>query len=480
MFATKPRRVAASNGYVYPDSGIATPGQNIGDIFGPRPFSPHIATVGYDYDFHRGIDFPCSEGDTVYAPCGGTIMRLHRSHFGFEDAAQLDHWVADQDGGDSSATFTRSDSNLVITGTRGGVGTFPSVAKYKVLYDYVCLTTEFEMRVKLGSTTDPAAGKFGFAIIDETTNEYIGVEWDGVNATALGTGSGGAVESNGTTRAVTTEPWLRFLLSSGTLSWGVSSDGSTWTDIDSEAMPAFTSSQKIFVPILYWRSTDTDTPTAVISVDFVGWRDADTIARFGNWIFVQRSGMKFMLAHFQSLSVEVGDIIEAGQPIGKSGCTGFDSRSGPVLNPHSHLEYIADTATTYSNDGSLNPLASTILPRANVSDNLTVTRTTANDPDAVTSWRIRVIVARAANDFDINQISCTGNLATRTINFNTRSGLNTDNDIPKESGVYIVPEAFDHESENYEISFYFNKSVVGTSFVSAYIKDTGAVSLWSE
>jgi hypothetical protein len=450
-------------------------------MFAPRPFAPHIVTVGYDYDFHRGLDINLDEGDTVCSPCGGTIIRMYYTHFGFESDTQLNYWIEDQDGGASSATFIRSGSNIVITGTRGGVGVFPNVAKYKTTIERIALATQFEFRVKLGIVGALTAGKLGFAIIDEITNQYIGLEWDGTNATALGVGSGGNVTSYGTNKAVTTEEWFRFLLSSGTLSWDVSTDGSTWTNIASEAMPAFTSSQKIFVPILYWRSTDINTPAIEIYVDFAGWRDDDTIGRFGNWMFIKYQMInKFMLAHFQSIDVKAGDIIEAGQTLGKAGMTGFDERSGPVLYPHSHLEYITSLSTLYNNDDPTNPLGPSIMPRVNVSNNVTVTRSTANDPDGVSCWRLRVQVARADSDFDMNEISLTGTTAARTINFNTRSGLNVDNDIPKNNGVYIVPEDFDYSSTIYEISFYFKKSTVGSTFVSAYIKDTDGTTLWSE
>lgn len=480
MLAVRRYRNAESNGYVYPDSGNATPAANVGDIFAPRPFSPHIATTGYDYDFHRGLDIVRAIGDPVYAPCGGTIIRLHRSHFGFETDSQLAYWAEDQDGGVSPATFVRSASNLIITGTRGDVGAFPSVAKYKAAVDRVALATQFEFRVALGTVGVLAAGRFGFAILDEATNEYIGLEWNGTNAYSLGVGSGGPVASHGTSLAVTTEDWLRFALDSGTLTWDVSNDATTWTNIDSEAMPAFTSTRKDFVPLLYWRSTDVGAPAVAISVDAAYWRDDDGIGRFGNWIFLQRASKKFCLVHFRELDVEVGDVVEAGQVLGTAGATGFDSRSGPVLDAHAHLEYIPNASTLYNNDEPTNPLAPGVLPRANVSSNVAVTRSEENDPDGAASWRLRIVVARAANDFDVNEVSLTGNLATRAINFNTRAGLNADNDIPKDAGVYIVPVTFDSSSTEYEMSIYFNKATVGNAFTSAFVKDTEGVTLWSE
>jgi hypothetical protein len=73
----------------------------------------------------------------------------------------------------------------------------------------------------------------------------------------------------------------------------------------------------------------------------------------------------------------------------------------------------------------------------------------------------------------------TGNLTTRTINFDTRAGLNADNDVPKEAGVYIVADTFNDESPTLRIWVYFSIAVVGT-FVSASVADTAGTALWSE
>jgi hypothetical protein len=119
------------------------------------------------------------------------------------------------------------------------------------------------------------------------------------------------------------------------------------------------------------------------------------------------------------------------------------------------------------------------MPRANVSNNVSVVSSTANDPDAVSCNKLAITVTRADQDFDFNEISMTGNLATRTVNFNSRAGLNANVDIPKESGVYIVPGAFNAESASYTFDVYFSRAVVGTTVVSAYIKDCNGVTLWS-
>ena len=482
MIDARSHRSARSSGIVWYDSGNGVLRSPIDNAFGPRKFNPHVETLGFDYDWHRGIDTQLEEGEQIYAPCGGVVTRLHRSHFGFENNSQLDYWEEDQDGGGSFATFVRSGSNLVITGTRAGEELFPFVPKFKAWPERVGLATNFEMRVKLGAVGALAAGQFGFAVLDEYYGEFVGLEWNGAVATACGRDSDDYMTEHGTTLAVTTETWLRFMMSSGTLYWQVSSNARNWSTVASQAMPAMTSAVKDLVPMLYWRATDVDTPPVEILVDSVAWVDADGIGRFGNWLFLIHGGQssKFMLAHFRDLAVDVGEVVEAGQALGIAGSTGFDERSGPILDTHSHVEYLPTDSALYDNDEPVNPLSPGVFPRADVSSNVTVTRSTANDPDGVTSWKLRIQVARADSDFDLNSVSLTGNTATRTIDFDTRSGLNSDSDVPKQSGVYIVPDEFDADSPEFVVDVYFNKVILGSTFVSAYVKDTEGVTLWSE
>lgn len=483
MFSTKSNRRSQSQGIVWPDTGNSTP-TAIKDVFGSRPFAAHIATVGYDYDMHRGVDVDLDAGDPMYCPRGGNIIRLHRSHFGWETATQLNYWTTDDDSAGSGATWARvAPSTLRMTGTRGGSKTFPNVAKYQqtgsTARAYVT-TDDWEIRVKLAATT-AITGKFGFCLMSDATGQYIGMEWDGANATAVGARSGGALTAHGTSGASTTQPWLRVQQASGTLSWDVSADAVTWTNIASQAAQTMTDgSRPIWIPTLYWRATDSNAATAQVDVDYFGWYDGNGIGRFGNWIAVGHDSGKFVMMHFQDIAVEVGDVVEAGQLVGYAGLTGFDTRSGQIQAEHCHLEYHANSNPLYDNDNALNPLAPGILPRTNVSNNVSVTRTTANDPDGVSCWRLQIVVTRADQDFDLNEVSLTANTTSRTVNWNTRSGLNADNDIPKQAGVYIVPVDFTEASSTYEVSFYFSKAVVGSTFTSAYVKDTAGTTLWSE
>jgi hypothetical protein len=487
MFSRGGRPQSKSSGVVWPDTGNGTP-TTVKDVFGARPFSAHIATVGYDYDFHVGVDVDLESGETMYAPVGGSVIRLHRTHYGWESAAQLTYWTEDDDSSGAGATWARvAPSTLRITGTRGGAKTFPNVAKYKHSTER-CFVTEvsslddWEVRVKLASTT-AITGKFGFCLHNEDASQYVGMEWDGTNATAVGARSGGALTSHGTNRAVTTEPWLRvqYVAATDTISWDVSSDAVTWSNVASQTTQTFTDGTRPkWIPLLYWRSTDTNAATATVDVDYFGWFDGNGIGRFGNWFQIGRDGDKFCMMHFQDLNVNLGDTVQAGQVVGTAGLTGFDTRSGQVNAEHCHLEYHGNSNALYAKEDAVNPLDRDILPRTNVSNNVTVTRSTANDPDGVACWRLRIQVARGAQDFDLNSVTLTGDLATRTVNWNTRAGLNADVDIPKHDGVYCVPVDFTANSSEYEVSFYFSKAVVGTSFTSASVLDTDGATLWSE
>jgi hypothetical protein len=487
MFSSRPRRDAKSSGVVWPDTGTGTT-STVKDVYGSRPFTPHIATVGYDHDLHVGVDMDLSPGDTLYAPSGGAIIRLHRTHYGWETAQQLTYWAEDDDSAGAGATWSRvNPSTLRIVGTRGGSKTFPNVAKYyhqteRAFVTKISSVDDWEIRLRLASTT-AITGKLGFCLHSTATDQYVGMEWDGANATAVGARSGGALTSHGTNLAVTTETWLRvqYTASTDTLSWDVSSDATTWTNVASQTTQTFTDgSRPIWVPTLYWRSTDTNAATATIDIESFAWFDGNGIGRFGNWLMIGKDGEKYPMMHFQDINVSLGDIVEAGQSVGVAGLTGFDTRSGQVVTEHAHIEYHANSKAIYAKEEALNPLAPGILPRTNVSNNVTVTRSTANDPDAVACWRLRVQVARADQDFDLNSVTLTGDLATRTINWQTRAGLNADVDIPKHDGVYVVPEDFNANSSEYEVSFYFSKAVVGTSFTSASVLDTAGTVLWSE
>lgn len=474
-----PKYRGDGSGVVWPDTGISAPSE-VRDPFGPRPFSAHVATVGYDYDFHRGIDVPGDVGAPVYSPINGSVIRLHRTHFGWETDGQLTHW-GETDPSAAIVVSRQAPSALRLACSRVGALSFPAtVGRYRPVRERLTVTEDdWVLELVLSSAISLAGGVIGFGVHDPINDEWLLLEYDGATLTIRGEGSGGAITEDGTTAAAASQIYLRIAYdkATDTFTWRYSVDGDSWTDVASEAGIGFTTATvPQWEPIIFWRATDgAGGAPQNVDVDFFGWADTgQSIQRFGNWLEVADATQRFVLIHFRELDVELGDVVRAGQLLGTMGLTGFDARSGRILYSHTHLERIADNEYIYSNDSPINPLP--FLPHTDTTANVSAAVTEEDDPDAVASFKLRVTVARADEDFDLNQISLTGDSATRTVNFDTRAGLNADNDVPKQDGVYLVPAAFDEESASYIIDAYFNKSTVGTTLVSYEVRQSsGAV-----
>ena len=78
-------------GAVWPTTGTNTP-TPISNTFGPREKN----SEGYRYDWHRGIDIPCNEGDPIYAIADGEV-RINGNHPSYQDGVyQLIHDINDE------------------------------------------------------------------------------------------------------------------------------------------------------------------------------------------------------------------------------------------------------------------------------------------------------------------------------------------------------------------------------------------------
>lgn len=477
----KPTGRGEGKGMVWQDTGLGTASE-VRNVFGPRPFAAHISTVGYDYDFHRGVDAPGDLDDPSYSPINGSVSRLHFTHFGWQSQAQYNKWTFEDTY--FSAEFNLISSSLALTGSRAGSQSFPDVDYFyntagRIIHSG---SDDWIVELKLLNTIS-ITGALGFGVFDTDNNEFVTLEYDGSVFTVSGADADGALFADGTTLSQSAQTWLRIEYSQSIdqVSWKYGTDGDTFSTITSSIGTNFTTEAiPYFKPIIYWRSKDTDATAQKVEIENFNWIDDQTIGRFGNWIQITDSDKRVMLMHFRDIDVDIGDIVSAGQPIGLTGKTGFDTRSGRINSAHVHLEIIEDNEYSYANTDPVNPLKAGYLPRADVGNNITVTRVFENDPDGVHSFKLAVTCSRADQDFDLNEISLTGTSATRSINFDTRDGLNSDNDIPKNNGVYIVPEDFNGDSASYIVSVYFNTASVGTSFSSAYVKDASGLTLWSE
>lgn len=486
------------NGYRGDGAGLAWPADSSGthvavrDIFGMRPFSAHVATEGWSNDFHRGVDFAILEGSPVYSPMAGSIIRQHYSHYGFEVDRHLDEFTLTP-GSPAGLAVARSGSDLVLTCTRGGSVTLANTDRYQPTKASrrMCATSDdWCVEVAFSSAPSLSAGVIGVGVFNSAaSSEHLTLEYNGTTFTVRAVGSAGAFTMDGATAAASSKTWVRvtYTLSTTKFELFYSTDGATWTSIASETGKTFTNgTTPVMIPTIYWESGDTSGTPFTINVDQFNWYDlSNGISRFGNWLEIGQTDHKVVIQHFQSFVAIGGQHVQAGQLLGYAGKTGFDALSGRVIAGHAHTEYHANNGSTYSNDDPVNILDKGYLQRTNVDNNVTVTGpTTANDPDGVSSWKLIISVARADQDFDLNSVSLTGNTTTRTVNWNTRAGLDPSvkpksEDYPKYQGVYWVADAMDENSASYGITFYFNKSVVGSAFVSYVVKDTSDTTLAS-
>lgn len=452
----------------------------IGDPFGPRPFSPHIFTVGFDYDFHRGVDVVVDEGGYLYSPINGIVSRWNFSHFGFQSDTQFNMFTEDDPSG--SVSFSRDSVNeqLVLTGSRVGALTFPGGAgKFFVKDDYVSpQSNDWTIELEFSSSFTTAGGSVGFGIYNEAFDEYIALEYNGSTFTIRGQDSVGALTENGTTLATGSQTWMRidYTESSDQISWQYSTDGSTFLDIATETTHNFTAgTSPCFRPMIYWLSSDTDASDNFVDINNFNYVDtSQTIGRFGNWLHIHdQNNRKFLMMHFQELLVSRGDLVSQGQIVGTAGLTGFDARSGRILKPHVHLEYTEDNGTIYTNDNIINPLSPNILPRLTGSTEPTISQSFGNDPDGSGSIIFDVRIPRNNQDFWLNGMEFTGSVGNYLLNWDDRIGLNDDRDIPRVSGTYMVPQRFSASSDTYDIAFYFQTGTYGEIFQSGSLLASG-------
>lgn len=467
-----------TRGVSWPDTGNSNR-NNVEDVFGPRRFAPHIPTVGFDYDFHRGIDVDLALGDPLYSSVQGSITRFHWTHFGWEALVQLNAWNKVDPSGVFSVAIDVPSTRLVLDITNASPPAYPfaDTPRLQRTAEPVVVSDDWVMEAEFDSLPPALVGNScGIGIIDPFTGENIRMQQDGVDILALGDDSLGPLVGGSLSAS---RLWLRIEQLSGTVNWQYSNDGATWTTLVSDT-PTFTdTTRSVFVPWIYidWDSA-LERTYELARVNYV---DANTIGRFGNWVQIaDQNNRRVLNLHMREPIVAKGDRVNAGKQVGTAGQTGFDSRSGRILSPHVHIELIDNNDYFYANDEPINPLKPTFYPRANVDNNVTVVVTEENDPNGDACWRLNISVAREDQDFDMNEITFAGSVATRTVNFDTRAGLNPDPDIPDFDGVYLVAYNFNTASLAYELDVFFEKAVVGSGGWIYNIRDTEGTLLASD
>lgn len=494
MRVVRPPRIPVScdPGIVWPTTGDDDVSV-LGDPFGHRAFTGgtgHATGV----DFHRGIDMKVREdgpgepansgGCPIVSPIHGRVVREYYGHFEFYDDGNMDQLEEVDPGG--KATFSASAGILTIVGKNNGVpATTADIPRLRKItaFDAGQSGNDWYVQMEVKAGFAPANGEVVFGIQDRGSAETQYITWNGDRMTAYmnmpPVGAGGGNTFTGGSRP--TYRYFRIGMVSGVLWVWDSVDGVTW-----EHGTGYTgtwTNPSNFELFIGWMSAASGADETV-QIEFFGGGDNSTVARFGNWVTIATASHKYVLMHFRHLYVARGDEVRPGDVIGLTGRTGFDQRSGPVLYNHCHFEYHPNNSSDYSNADATNPLSASILPRADTTVDVTVVRDSANDPNGGGNacHRLTITVDRNTyQNFQLNEFSLTGNSATRTLNWNTRAGLDpADQDKNNYNGVYFEPLAFDENDDQYIFKIYFVKATVGATFASAYVKDADGNTLWSE
>lgn len=473
-----PRRM--DPGVTWPSSGSAT-GTDLGDIFGHRTFSAHPSGV----DFHRGIDTLDDLPSTLtYTPITGKVIRKNYTMFNWVKSEQYDQSTT-VNSAIATYALTGSPAVLRITGVNAGTVTFPAdIGRFETnqLFNVGSGSEDWFLQLKFNTLPVSPSGEPVFGIYQALNNEYAAIWYDGTNFVVKGRKASGVFSTDGTTGAPAGRTWLRIRFQASTTSilFQMSSDASTWTTIATQTSVTWTSR---FTPFKAFVGFVPAAAGANDTVDIANWEwfDADGIGRFGNWVTIANETTRWMSMHADHIVINAGDYVYAGDPITWTGNTGFDLTSGRVISVHLHTEYISNNDWTYNNDSPLNPIGPNLLPRCSTID-VDVTRTEENDPDGNPAHKLAIVVQRdPCQRFDINVFTLAGNTASRTLNWNTRAGLDpADNDADYYDGIFFEPLPFDEADTEYQVNYYWRKSVVGNTFVSAEIRDVAGNVLWSE
>jgi hypothetical protein len=468
-----PRRI--DPGVVWASTGGSS-GTDLGDIFGHRTFAFHASQV----DFHRGIDtLDGLANQPVYTSVCGKIIRKNYSMFNWRSLNQFNQFTEINPAVADYALF--GGDRLQITGFNNGApASFPAdISRFECnqLFNVGNQTTEdWSIQFKLRSLPAGLAGQPCFGIYQAANNEYaiigenVSSQW-----VTYGRDSGGLFINDGDTFSVSGRLWARIQYdsSTGLLRFRLSSDGTTWTTVATQAV-AWTNR---FIPFKAFVGFIPEGGGSVrnIEVSNFEWFDSDGIGRFGNWIAISTASGRFLSMHHNDIAVDIGDYVYAGDLVAYTGNTGFDDTSGRIQQDHLHQEFIPDNEWTYNNDEPINPLRTGLLPRCGTIS-VAIVRTEENDPLGNLSIKIAITVQRApCQRFDINRFTVVGTLDTWVLDWDTRLGLNpADNDANNYDGAYFQPLAFDENDTEYTVNYYINKSQYG-DFVSGNAEDCDGV-----
>jgi hypothetical protein len=193
-----------------------------------------------------------------------------------------------------------------------------------------------------------------------------------------------------------------------------------------------------------------------------------SLERYGNWVLVRHDSADGQPCHSAYLHLNGFYNYHVGDTVATTDTIAFMGKSGVGINTiHTHLEYYKNLiGTSIDKDKAMNPFE--VLPYSDL--NAYVVTTTRYTDSTI----IRIQMPEDELDFD--EITFYGELATRTVGFNSRIGIDpSDNDNPRYNNVFIDPLPFTIDSSIQTMQFWTQNSEIGT-IDSFKIKDVNGYS----
>jgi len=176
--------------------------------------------------------------------------------------------------------------------------------------------------------------------------------------------------------------------------------------------------------------------------------------RYGNWILVRHDSVGGQPVHTAYLHLRAFHGYQVGDTVTTDDTIAFMGKSGVGINTiHVHLQYFKNlSGTSVLNDRTWNPLL--ILPYTNSNSYMLSFLKSAD------SSGVQIEVPETELDFD--GVVLYGSLATRTIRFSTRTGIDpANNDNPRYNNVFIDPDQFTIDSTVLRMQFWVKDSEIG-------------------
>lgn len=195
-------------------------------------------------------------------------------------------------------------------------------------------------------------------------------------------------------------------------------------------------------------------PGVIVRMEDSSVTAGTTLQRNGNWILVKIDSAAGQPRHNAYLHLNGFSKYKVGDTVSTADTIGFMGKSGYQINTvHCHFELYKNlNGTSIDKDKAKNPLE--VLPYTNGSSS-SVSFITRNDSTAI-------VVSTPETELDFDQIAIYGETASRTVGFNSRTGIDpNNNDNPAYNNVLIDPDPFIQDSSVQRIRFWVKNSEIG-------------------